>query len=47
VGLVGPRPAPGRRAPGGIVSDEFTDGIVDGPVWHFVAPAPSTTQARS
>jgi hypothetical protein len=50
VGLVASRPPPGppgTAGPGGIVSDEFSGGIVDGPVWHFVAPAPSTTQARS
>ena len=28
----------GPPGPGGIASDEFTGGIVEGPVWHFVDP---------
>ena len=37
-GLVAFPAAAGPPGPGGIVSDEFTGGIVDGPVWHFVDP---------
>jgi hypothetical protein len=47
VGLVASPAAAGPPGPGGIVSDEFSGGIVDGPVWHFVAPAPSPTWGRS
>ena len=47
VGLVASPAAAVPPGPGRIVSDEFSGGIVDGPVWHFVAPAPATTQARS
>ena len=37
-GLVASPAAAGPPGPGGIVSDEFTGGIVEGPVWHFVDP---------
>ncbi len=46
-GLVPSPAAAGTPGPGGIVSDEFNAGIVDGSVWHFVDPLGDSSLSTS